>query len=153
MEEVKEMSLDEYEALLAEKKAALNKKASTRTVDISEFANLKAVNKDEEEEENPLGVSTSKEKKGPRAKELKAKEVLQANFKVATETAGFGERRGRGDRGGRGGRGRGFSGRGERSGDRPERGGFGGRGDRPRGPAGPGAAINVEDTSAFPSLG
>jgi hypothetical protein len=29
-----------------------------------------------------LQVSTSKEKKGPRAKELKAKEVLQANFKV-----------------------------------------------------------------------
>jgi hypothetical protein len=27
-------------------------------------------------------VTTSKEKKGPRAKELKAKEVLQANFKV-----------------------------------------------------------------------
>ena len=53
------MSLDEYEALLAEKKAALNKKASTRTVDISEFANLKAVNKDEEEEENPLGVRGS----------------------------------------------------------------------------------------------
>jgi hypothetical protein len=50
------MSLDEYEAMLAEKKAALNKKAATRTVDISEFANLKAVNKDEEEEENPLEV-------------------------------------------------------------------------------------------------
>jgi hypothetical protein len=53
------MSLDEYEALLAEKKAALNKKAATRTVDISEFANLKAVNKDEEEEENPLEVSAA----------------------------------------------------------------------------------------------
>jgi hypothetical protein len=53
------MSLDEYEVLLAERKAALNKKAATRTVDISEFANLKAVNKDEEEEENPLGVSAA----------------------------------------------------------------------------------------------
>jgi hypothetical protein len=56
------MSLDEYEALLAEKKAALNKKAATRTVDISEFANLKAVNKDEEEEENPLEVRSGWDK-------------------------------------------------------------------------------------------
>jgi hypothetical protein len=73
-------------------------------------------------------------------------------LQVASETAGFGERRGRGDRGGRGGRGRGFGGRG---GDRPERAErpFGGRGGAGRGPSGPGAAINVEDTSAFPSLG
>jgi hypothetical protein len=33
-------------------------------------------------------VSTSKEKKGPRAKELKAKEVLQANFKVSRGCGG-----------------------------------------------------------------
>jgi hypothetical protein len=33
-------------------------------------------------------VTTSKEKKGPRAKELKAKEVLQANFKVGSSQGG-----------------------------------------------------------------
>lgn len=72
----------------------------------------------------------------------------------SAESAGgrFGDRRGRG--GDRGGRGRGSSGRGRGS----SGGGYGGdRGaDRPfagRGGRGGGANINVEDTSAFPSLG
>lgn len=50
------MTLEQYEALLAEKKAELNKARVVRTIDASEFANLKVVNKDEEEEENPLEV-------------------------------------------------------------------------------------------------
>jgi hypothetical protein len=70
-----------------------------------------------------------------------------------------GERRGRGDRGGRGGRGgsgRGGSGRGGRGGS--SGGGYGGdRGgyDRPMGHGGRGGSTNidVEDTSAFPTLG
>jgi hypothetical protein len=50
------MTLEQYEAMLAEKKAELNKARVVRTIDASEFANLKVVNKDEEEEENPLEV-------------------------------------------------------------------------------------------------
>jgi hypothetical protein len=53
------MSLDEYEALLAEKKAELNKARAARTVDASEFANLKALTKDAEPEANPLEVRTA----------------------------------------------------------------------------------------------
>lgn len=144
VEEPKEMTLEEYEAILAEKKAELNKARQARSIDTSEFANLKMINKDEEEQENPLEVSTSKEKKGPRAKERKEVQTVEVGFKVVDNNAG--ERRGRGDRGGRGGRGRGFGGpRGGGGGDRPYSGGRGGRGGS--------AAINVEDTSAFPSLG
>lgn len=51
-----EMTLEQYEAMLAEKKAELNKARVVKTIDISEFDNLKVVNKDEEEEENPLEV-------------------------------------------------------------------------------------------------
>jgi hypothetical protein len=50
------MTLEQYEAMLAEKKAELNKARVVRTIDASEFANLKVINKDEEEEENPLEV-------------------------------------------------------------------------------------------------
>jgi plasminogen activator inhibitor 1 RNA-binding protein len=151
VEEAKEMSLEEYEAILAERKAELNKARQARTIDTSEFANLKILNKDEEEQENPLEVSTSREKKGPRAKERKEVQTVEVGFKVGDTTAG--ERRGRGDRGGRGGRGGGRGFGGGRGGDRPERperpysgerAGRGGRGS---------TAINVEDTSAFPSLG
>ena len=51
-----EMTLEQYEALLAEKKAELNKARVVKTIDASEFANLKVVKKDEEEEDNPLEV-------------------------------------------------------------------------------------------------
>lgn len=51
-----ELTLDEYEALLEERKASLNKARTQRSVDISEFANLKALTKPEEEDDNPLGV-------------------------------------------------------------------------------------------------
>jgi len=130
------MTLEQYEAMLAEKKAELNKARVVKTIDTSEFDNLKVVNKDEEEEENPLEVSSAKEKKGPRAKERKEAVKLVPAFKVeSSETVGgrFGDRRGRGDRGGRGrggfGRGRGSSGGGyggDRGADRP----FAGRGGR-----------------------
>lgn len=53
---VQEMTLEQYEALLAEKKAELNKARVVKTIDTSEFDNLKVVKKDEEEEENPLEV-------------------------------------------------------------------------------------------------
>lgn len=77
---------------------------------------------------------------------------------VDSESAGgrFSDRRGRGDRGGRGrGGDRGFGGRGGGRGG--SSGGYGG-GERPfgggrGGGGGRGANINVEDTSAFPSLG
>lgn len=151
------MTLEQYEAMLAEKKAELNKARVVRTIDASEFANLKVVNKDEEEEENPLEVSTGKEKK-VRAKERKEKTVLPAEFKVeSSDNAGgrFGDRRGRGDRGGRGGRGGGGFRGGRGSSGGGDRGGYGG--DRPygggRGGGGRGANINVEDTTAFPTLG
>jgi len=48
----------EYEALLEEKKASSPNKARAqqRSIDMSEFANLKALTKAEEEDDNPLGV-------------------------------------------------------------------------------------------------
>eukprot|EP00879_Flechtneria_rotunda_P001677 GHRR01001837.1.p1 GENE.GHRR01001837.1~~GHRR01001837.1.p1 ORF type:complete len:348 (+),score=117.88 GHRR01001837.1:182-1225(+) len=145
VEEIKELTLDEYEAMLAEKKAELNKARQARTIDTSEFANLKPLKKDEQEDENPLEVSNSKEKRGPRAKERKEIVTVETNFQVGAPEPR--SNRGRGERGGRGRGGRGSFGR-SNGGDRPERpyGGRGGRGER-------GAHINVEDTSAFPSLG
>lgn len=50
------MTLEQYEALLAEKKAELNKARVVRTIDDSEFKNLKVISKDDEVEENPLEV-------------------------------------------------------------------------------------------------
>jgi len=145
------MTLEQYEAMLAEKKAELNKARVVKTIDTSEFDNLKVVNKDEEEEENPLEVSSAKEKKGPRAKERKEAVKLVPAFKIeSSETSGgrFGDRRGRGERGGRGGRG-GFG----RGGRGSSGGGYGGGYGGGRGGSGRGGAnINVEDTSAFPSL-
>lgn len=81
------MSLEEYEAILAEKKAELNKARQARTIDASEFANLKMINKDEEEQENPLEVSTSREKKGPRAKERKEVQTVEVGFKVCDSSS------------------------------------------------------------------
>jgi plasminogen activator inhibitor 1 RNA-binding protein len=144
------MSLEEYEAVMAEKKAALNKARAERKVDASEFAGLKAVVKPEEEE---LQVGAAKEKK-VRAKERKVAETVVTGFRVETNEprAEFGGRgRGRGRGGGRGD----FGGRG---GGRGREGG--GRGPAPaRAPApargggrGPAADINVTDTSAFPAL-
>ncbi|KAF8059754.1 hypothetical protein HT031_005162 [Scenedesmus sp. PABB004] len=150
VEEAKEMSLDEYEALLAEKKAELNKARAVRQIDASEFANLKVVKKDEEAEENPLEVSSAKEKKGPRAKALKEVVKVETSFKVvdtgappsfSSDRGGRGGRGGRfGDRGGRGGRFGGDRGGGRFGGDRPAY-----SGPRPgRGAGGGGgAAINL----------
>jgi plasminogen activator inhibitor 1 RNA-binding protein len=149
-----EMSLEEYEAVLAEKKAALNKARAERKVDASEFDGLKAVVKPEEEE---LQVGTSKEKK-VRAKERKVAETVAVGFRVETNEPRA-EAGGRG-RGGRGGRGGDRGGRGGRGG--PREGGRGAaRESAPRAPrvapaggrgAGPAANINVGDDSAFPAL-
>jgi hypothetical protein len=171
------MSLEEYEALLAEKKAALNKKAEARSVDPSELKGMKTFERKAEEDQAALGLemSNKKEKKGPKAKERKEVQVLETGFKVAGDAPAFGGGRGRGGRGGRGGdRGGGrFSDRSDRP-ERPERsysggrgegsgyGGRGGGGDRggySRGGGyggrggGRGTSINVSDESAFPSLG
>jgi hypothetical protein len=155
-----ELSLDEYEALLAEKKAALNKARAERKVDPSELTGLKELGRRDSEEVLQVGA---KEKK-VRAKELKVPEKVETAFKfdAGEPRPEFG--RGRGGRGGRGGD------RGGRGGDRggargpPREGGRGrgppregGRGEGGRGPAppranGPAADINVTDASAFPAL-
>jgi plasminogen activator inhibitor 1 RNA-binding protein len=151
--EAKEMSLEEYEALMAEKKAALNKARAERKVDASEFDGLKAVVKPEEEE---LQVGGAKEKK-VRAKERKVAETVATGFRVETnepraEFGGRGRGRGRGGAGrgeGRGaGRGAGGRGRGDYA---PRAAPAGGRG-APAPRAAGGAAINVGDDSAFPAL-
>jgi plasminogen activator inhibitor 1 RNA-binding protein len=145
---LQELSLEEYEAQLAEKKAALNKARAERKVDASEFEGLKAVVKPEEEE---LQVGASKEKK-VRAKERKVAETVAVGFRVETnepraEAGGRGRGRGRGgDRGGRSG------GRGRDGGREGGRGAVRAPAPRPAG-RGPAAAINVGDTSAFPALG
>ena len=63
-----ELTLEEYEAQLAEKKAALNKAKQVKEVDTSEFQNMKQVVKDENAEDVGLELSQLKEKKGPKAK-------------------------------------------------------------------------------------
>lgn len=156
VEEVKELSLEEYEQQLAEKKAALNKARAARTIDASELTGLKALER--KEEDNPLGLSSMKEKKAPKAKERKEVAKVEAGFRVERDDGG----RGYGDRGGRGGRGRDGRGRGSGRGPRGGRegGGFygGGGGDRGNSYRGGhsnahGASINMADESAFPSLG
>jgi plasminogen activator inhibitor 1 RNA-binding protein len=128
------MSLEEYEAVMAEKKAALNKARAERKVDASEFAGLKAVVKPEEEE---LQVGAAKEKK-VRAKERKVAETVVTGFRVETNEP-------RAEFGGRGGgRGREGGGRGPAPARAPAPARGGGRG--------PAADINVTDTSAFPAL-
>jgi hypothetical protein len=65
------MTLEEYEAQLAEKKAALNKAKQVKELDTSEFENMKQVVKAETPEDVGLELSQPKEKKGPKAKERK----------------------------------------------------------------------------------
>jgi len=101
-----------------------------------------------EEEEAYMAGSGGKAK---RERQRKEKTIVELdNERLHKEPADSGFRGGRGGRGGRGrgeGRGRGGRGRGEGRGDGGFRGGRGGRG-------GQGAnAVNLADTSAFPSLG
>ncbi|KAL9096542.1 MAG: hypothetical protein Q9163_006430 [Psora crenata] len=117
-----------------------------------EWENAKPISKEDEEGDFMAGLGKGEKAKRERAK--KEKQTLNVDIRyVEPHRGGSGERggrgRGRGDRGdfrGRGrGRGDGFRGRGE--------GGYrGGRGSY-RGGNSEGAPVNVEDQSAFPSLG
>eukprot|EP00798_Chlamydomonas_sp_ICE-L_P002459 gene2459-8777_t len=172
VKERKQMSLDEYEAVLAEKKAALNKKAAEKKVNMDEFKGLKTYVRVETSDEI-TGVELSKHKEAAEkvAEEVaevaekvsKKKTTLETSFKYdAPEPTREGGRGGRGEgRGGRGGERRDRGGRGE--GGRGGRGGGGGRGgDRPAPSSAPRAAgagrapamgsLAIDDASAFPSL-
>eukprot|EP00798_Chlamydomonas_sp_ICE-L_P001899 gene1899-33311_t len=148
------MSLDEYEAVLAEKKAALNKKASEqKKVNMDEFKGMKthvrvetedeitgielsaAAKKNAIEKEEKEKTEVKKKENDKAAKEedekakVKKKVVLETGFKydAAPEAGGRGEGRG-GRGGGRGGRG--ARGDGPRDGGRGPRDGGRGRGGR-----------------------
>jgi len=159
-----EMTLDEYEVILAEKKAQLNKQAEATGVDLGQFKGMNAY-KRKDEDEDTLGLELKNKKEAKQAKEKARKEIvtLETGFKVqSAEELGAG--RGRGGRGrgrGRGDRPEGPPPRPEGAGPAPERrpfrapveerGGFGLRG-RGRG-RGTGPAPLIDDESAFPSLG
>ena len=118
------------------------------------WANAKALNKEEQEEE---AYFSGKGGKAPRQRERKEKQTIEIAHRFQESTRGErGGGRGRGgrgggefrggERGGRGGRGRGDgSYRGESRGGeyRGGRGGGRGRGDN----------VNISDETAFPSLG
>lgn len=143
--EEKQLSLEEYEALMEEKRAGLNvQRDASFKVDEAQFQGMKTFEKQEED----VGLSLNKNaksvgaSKAGRERERKERDVVvDVGFRVqsAEEAPARGDRngRGRGDRRG-GGRGRSSGGRG--------RGSSGGRG------RGGGAPINVGDTNAFPSL-
>jgi plasminogen activator inhibitor 1 RNA-binding protein len=148
-----EISIEDFEAAKAAKKAALNaamaKGATAKEVDSSAFASMTLAAKSEDVNEFSLDGAGPKAK---RERERKAKEAakLELGFKSAPTAPaedrparGAGGRGGRGDGrgGGRGGRGA-AGGRGGRGGDRPA----GGRG-------GSGLNVKIEDASAFPTLG
>lgn len=151
-EEEKQMTLEEYEAVLAEKRAGLNlTREAAFKADEKQFQGMKTFEKVEED----VGLGLTKNvkvigaNKAGREKELKDKNLLKdVGFRIQSETefrGGRGEGRGRG-RGGRGGRGEG-RGRGEARG-RGGR-GFSGRGGRGAAPSG-GAPLDLE--AAFPAL-
>jgi len=155
------MTLDEYEIILAEKKAQLNKQSESLEVDLSQFKGMAAY-KRKEEDADTLGLELKNKKEAKQAKEKSRKEVvtLETGFKVQSADEAS-------TRGGRGGRGRGRGGAG-RGGDRPEgerpsrpfrppppveeRPAFAARSARGRG-RGTGPAPLIDDESAFPSLG
>ena len=142
-EETKEITLEDYEKLLQEKKAAINAAAGKPTeADLSAFEGLSVFEKKEEEENNPLSLTGAKGIKGKqRAKALKEKETLIPNFKIEDKSYAPRERRqqGAGRTGGRGAeRGNGRAGRG---GERPNR--------RPR----DSIPSPLSDVAAFPTLG
>jgi hypothetical protein len=84
---LQEMSLDEYEKLLAEKKEALNKKGAVGSVDPEQFAGMKALSKTPVQvDEDPLQLSNKKEAKTIKSKSLKevraARPLLRACCKL-----------------------------------------------------------------------
>jgi plasminogen activator inhibitor 1 RNA-binding protein len=162
-------SYDEYQAELAEKKAQLGAQVSARKPNegaSKKFPEGKAFSRSEEQEDFIAGGAgkkqrerVAKEKNKVDLSTIDPHKFLAPDNKDAGAGRG-GRGRGRGDRGGdRGDRGdrSDYRGRGGRGGD--SRGGSRGRGDRGRGSdfgrggRGGGARVNVDDTSAFPSLG
>lgn len=140
-----QLSLEEYEAELAEKKKLLNKAATTQEVDMSAFAGLTLAEKKTDPDEDIFGLTVTKEAGARKAgviKGAKEKKTIDAGFKIesgdSAPAAGRGSRDGGRGRGGRGGRGRDGGRGGARS---------GGRG---RGAAAPAFAM---DESAFPKMG
>ncbi|GAX84431.1 hypothetical protein CEUSTIGMA_g11851.t1 [Chlamydomonas eustigma] len=176
-EEEKEISFEEYEAMMSAKKAALNKPKSEVKVDMDAFKGMKTyVRKETADVVTGVELTNKKvaeekaaeEKAAEAAKAKKQVITLETNFKFEVVEAPGGGRGGRGGRGGdRGGRG------GDRGGREGDRGGRGREGDRPysargggrgggrgadrpssgRGGGRGGASIAIDDTSAFPSLG
>ncbi|KAF2837965.1 hypothetical protein M501DRAFT_995221 [Patellaria atrata CBS 101060] len=159
-EEDKTKSYDDYMAELAEKRLNLGSVETRKANEGSskKFPEGKAFSRDDNTDF--IAGSGGKAK---RERERKQKNVLEldgAQVIGEPDVGGRGGRgrgrggRGRGEfRGGEGGRGRGGRGRGDR-GDRGEhrgehRGEYRGRGGR----GGSSAAVNVQDTNAFPSLG
>lgn len=153
-EDEKQMSLEEYETLMAEKKAALNAtKEAAFKVDDSQFAGMKTFAKEEEDVDLSLDkhAKVIGANKGPKDKERKeVSQILDVGFRVQSEEEKRAMSRNRGGdrRGGRGGDRRGGRGDDKKSG----RGRGGGRGGG-RGAGRDGPSINVADTTAFPSLG
>jgi plasminogen activator inhibitor 1 RNA-binding protein len=159
------MTLAEYKAAQAAKKAAEDAAVKEREVE-NEFAGKTAAMKVEEDFLVMKGAKQKKMKK----KNVEKAGAVELGFRVAKPSAGEDRDGGRGEgRGGRGGRGEGRGGRGEGRGGRGEgrggrgegrggrsdgRGARGGRGGRGRGEGrGRGdAPVDVMDTSAFPSL-
>ena len=162
-------SYDDYLAEQAEKKLKLGppelkaRKPNEGTKAKKEWENAKPISKEGEEGDFMAGLGKGEKAKRERAK--KEKQTLDVDLRyVEPNRAGGNERggrggRGRGDRGdfrGRArGRGDGFRGSRGEGGFRGGRGGGGGdRGQRSSdGAGGGGRQVNVEDQSAFPSLG
>jgi hypothetical protein len=163
------MTLEEYEASIAAKRAALKKAPAPAAAKSTEFAGLTAFKRVDVEAEVSELTALEKEKRERAAKEAKkGREVLVPAFRVGggdapRGEAGGGRGGGRGGRGGDrdrdgggrgGGRGRGEGGRGGGRGEGGRGGGRGGGSSAPRAPrtsSGPAPPIN--DSSAFPTLG
>jgi plasminogen activator inhibitor 1 RNA-binding protein len=133
-QEDKEMTLDEYEKILEEKKKALQSRTtSERKVDTKEFESMQQLSNKKSNDEIFIKLGSDKDKRKD-DKEDKAKKAVSINeFLKPAEGENY-------YRGGRGGRGRGGRGRGGVS-----SGGFGGYRNE--------AAPAIGDSAQFPSLG
>ncbi|KAL3624528.1 hypothetical protein CASFOL_031196 [Castilleja foliolosa] len=126
--EDKQMTLEEYEKVLEEKRKALQAlKTETRKVDSKEFESMKPLSSKKENHEIFAKLGSEKDKKMVEKEEKAKKSVSINEFLKPAE----------GERYNRGGRGRGRGG---------SRGGFGGGGSETR-------SIAIENPVEFPSLG
>jgi plasminogen activator inhibitor 1 RNA-binding protein len=163
-EEDNEMTLDEYEKVLEEKRKTLEAaKASERKVEADKaFEKMQLVDNKRREEDIfiKLGQDKEKTKREAAEKEEKSRKPVSINefLKPAEGEKYYGppSNRGRGGRGGRGDRREGGErreggGRGDRESSRGAFGGgrFGGRG----GSGGGASAPKIEDQAQFPTLG